>query len=314
MKHLKKYRWVIIASLFVVFITFIVLLLRTELMPKQPFSANISVVVYGEDTDRWRSFEQGLSLACTELGIETPTTIYSDEADPADQIERLQREIDAGAQGLIVAPVNSAEMENFMEQSAGKLPILLVESDAGQHQAISAANAQMGQDLAERVAADGIRSITLMQANQARQSVRQRYDAFVQRAEELGVAITLWESVPPAEMTKTLTYNINHMGTRAFAALDNETLERVIDAKISREIYIYGIGSSEKVVRALDTGKITAFCYQNEFTMGYISVMQLARQLGYSATPPESFVEYALVDKNNLYEPAIERLVFPILQ
>ena len=58
---------------------------------------------------------------------------------------------------------------------------------------------------------------------------------------------------------------------------------------------------------------ITEVCFQNEFSIGYLATLQLAAKLGKYQNKVENTIEYQIVNYENMYLPASERLQFPMI-
>jgi ribose transport system substrate-binding protein len=99
-------------------------------------------------------------------------------------------------------------------------------------------------------------------------------------------------------------------------ALDDESLEEVVDAvEISEStVDIYGIGSSNKIVHYLDYGVINSIVFQNEFNMGYLSIQELVGDIKENQNVLDIDIEFRTVNKETMYLPKNQRLVFPIVQ
>lgn len=273
-----------------------------------------SVVLYGKSSERWLSFDQGMRQACNELGIPKPVIVLADTSGMEEQARLLQREIGNGTKGILVAAADSASLEGFWGDEKPKVPVVFVETGAGEnHDVVCADNAGMGRELAQRIKADGVKEIYLLENNMQRQSVRERYNAFYEEAVQIGlevaVRITGGSSTAVAIFAGQATHG-------ALVAMDNETLEMAAEEIVPKSgTKLYGVGSSDKVVHFLDTGRIDGVCFENEFTIGYTATMLLAKQMGIkNVQVPEGAIEYKYVHRKNIYTPEIERVLFPIAQ
>lgn len=283
----------------------------------QPFS----VVLYGDSADRWFSFRQGLNQACEELGLPKPgLTLLSGNYGPEEQKSLIEREYNNGAKGLIVAACDSEDMLEFLTQFSFQLPLITVETGAGDLPNIATDDTAMGAELARQLCDTRAKDVVVLQAHMYRQSVQLRYAAFVDEAAKLGLSYTVWncEAQDPAQ-TDVAAYVAGRLSAAragTLVAFDNEALESTAEALRTAEgaPLLYGIGTSERVVYFLDSGIITGICFQNEFNMGYLSVKRLAGEMGILQPQTDVPIEYEYVHKENMYDPDIERLLFPMVQ
>lgn len=315
---MKRYRGRIIFGLLcLAFLLGLFAVLRTESAPPARKTADISVVVYGADAERWRSLDQGISQACAELGIEKPILTLSQSGDAAQQLSVLQREIDNGAGGLLVAAAGGEAMAPEIARMAELVPVVLVESGVGDAlPLISADNAEMGRLLASEMAGAG-QSVVVIRPAAPRDSVQARFNGFMAQAGALGIQTEVWEvNAASRQDLNYLTSRLRLENPDMLAAFDNETLEALSNAisLSGRSIGVHGIGNSSGVVHALDLGSVSEICFQNEFSIGYLGLMRLAGQMSLDAPEITGQVEYRLVTRQNMYDAEIERLLFPIIQ
>lgn len=314
---MKKHRGKIVFVLLCFgFVAALYAMLRADSVQTRPSSAQISVVLYGQ-VERWRSLDQGISQACGELGLEKPIILPSTEGAQA-QIEQLRREVANGADGLIVAATNSDELLEYLEAVSFSIPVIMVENGVGDAlPCVTANNAQMARDLASSIAKDG-GEMAILEANLNRASTRERYTAFLEAATALNITVRLLSPDESAlGLEGFLTQSLLENPPEVLLALDNDAMEAAVLAltATSSPTRLYGFGNSDKVVHALDRGLVTEVCFQNEFSLGYLATITLAKQMDLQNTnallPP---IEYRLVRRETMYEPDIERLLFPIIQ
>lgn len=318
MDFIKRHRGRIVFALAcLAFALILAALLQQSSQPEGRRNAGISVVVYADAAGRWRSLDQGIAQACDELSLEKPTiTAISSHSTAQQQIEILRRELQNGAQGFLVAAVDSAEMAEALSEIARQAPVVLVNTGAGALPAVSADDAEMGRALARSMEqVEG--SVAIIKTSTRRQSVADRYEAFVAEAGALGLDIVVWDmEIMPAYPDQRIAGQLRYEQPAALVAFDNETLEHAADAVTQSEscALLYGIGCSNKVVSALDSGVIHQICFQNEYSVGYLGLMTLADEMRLDVPAFGGGVEFEIVNRDNMYDQTIERLLFPIIQ
>ena len=70
--------------------------LNSDATPRQKYQ--ISVIVYGNNRDRWAFLREGLNQGASELPVELSFSAMAQEADPQEQIRVVNQEIRNGAQ------------------------------------------------------------------------------------------------------------------------------------------------------------------------------------------------------------------------
>lgn len=276
----------------------------------------ISVIAYDNgNNDRWRTMDQGIRQACIELGIEKPVITHVRRTGTTQTSNILQREINNGAQGILIVS-GTQEIVDCLSDTSLNLPIVLVENAFDEsYPCVGADNAGMGKALADYMA-DLPYNITVLETGLEQRSVAERYQAFCSRMEELNKPARAIPYDAFSEDLKTVlaaAFVSHNPRSEMLAVLDNDSLEAAIDA-VSADTTFCGIGSSDKVVHALDLGIIHGLVYQNEFASGYIGTMTLARRMGLAKPLEPMVVQYRLVTRESMYLEENERLLFPIIQ
>ena len=291
-------------------------LLQSDEREERLQDITISVVLYGENQNRWKALDQGIQQACNDLNIEKPLVHISGNYQSATQKNLLGRQIAEGADGVLIAPCNSTEMQPYLETIGKDLPLVAVENSAGvKIPYLSADNGEMGRQLAEKLKGSS-QKIVLLDTGTTRENVNLRRQAFLGEMEKNGTPFTLWSCTEaPPNYIGSVSRCMEELQPDILVALDTESLESTASIITpGGKVKVYGIGGSEKVVFGLDSQTITEVCFQNEFSIGYLATLQLAAKLGKYQNKVENTIEYQIVNYENMYLPASERLLFPMIQ
>ena len=97
-------------------------------------------------------------------------------------------------------------------------------------------------------------------------------------------------------------------------AFDAGTLEQAaaVMERLAKPPLLYGVGATNTIAYALEQGWITAIAAQNEFAAGYLAVeaaVEASRKVPRTAVEP---MEFSIVRKENMYDPANQKLLFPV--
>ncbi len=292
---------------------------------EDPF--NISVIVYGSNSDRWATLKQGIDQGAADFGAQVNFVTMTTEDDADEQRKLLEREITNGADGIIMAAADSYSMKDAVEQAALSLPIVMVETNVENVVGIpyiSADNYSMGLNIGRSVILNCNQEastksdikIALLMENQRKSSVYERYDGLMDSLKYSDFNLELWQreegddnlSLFIQERLKTNKVDI-------LIALDDASLEAVIDAvETNNYINVYGIGSTNKIIHYLDYGVINSVVYQNEFNMGYLSIQKFFTEDKEKENSPLTEIEFRTINRDTMYLPKNQRLVFPIIQ
>jgi ribose transport system substrate-binding protein len=287
-----------------------------EVEPKK-----VSVILYGNTIDRWESLKQGIDQAGKDIGTEINYVLMSTQHNKDEQLLLIQREIDNGADGILLAANDSTMDLGSIRKPSKSYPIVCIESGVANDSItlVSADNYTMGEELAKVIKEEenAIAKIAIIMDNQQRDSVEMRFDGFYNKITEKFYNLTYWnreqgENRPMIFAQRELTQE----AVDVVAALDNSSLEAVIDATINlnKKVKIYGIANSDKAVYYLDNGRIKSLVYQDEFSIGYIGLKRLLGLEQYNEAEIPNYIKYHVVNDANLYLPDNQRALFPFVK
>lgn len=288
----------------------------------------VSVIVNDSNNDRWIAMRQGLEQAANEENIQLNYVSTGVLTSEEEQKTLIEREVENGAQGVIVQLVSSMEPDQIFEQLDGSVAIMLLESDVepeGVYALTAPDNRKIGTALAEAVIADqdgslsGVR-IGVLSGSSTLLSMQQRLSGVKDTLEDAGAELT-WCIYDSTESFATeLATMQEDSPVDIIISLGNQETETVVDYLQTRQeeeqpFRLYGEGCSEKAVYYLDKGVITALVVPNEFNMGYQSVRSIAKQLQYKLSSADSEqVDSLVIRKENLYDEENQKILFPIVQ
>ncbi|MDR0357610.1 MAG: substrate-binding domain-containing protein [Clostridiales Family XIII bacterium] len=276
----------------------------------------IAVVLSGASQERWQSASRGIFQACDDLGIRRPQIVYSGAEDDATQLHIAEQEVEAGARALIIVANGDDETSEGLEALAKTIPIVTLESGTGGDiVAVGADDDALGAMLRNHIEknAPNAGKILIIESDAQRESVRERIDGFL-RAAGTNANISS-ENIGRLSQTtaKRVSVRMQFANADIAAVFDAETMDIVADAIAAVEIdtKIYGVGISEKAIQSLEQGSTEALCYVDEFSMGYISLMRVAEELGYDVERYPSEIKTRIITRDNLFDRDVERLIFP---
>lgn len=276
---------------------------------EQERQEEISVVLYSAGTGGWESFQEGIKRAEDDLSVNVNCVILQNGAGAEEQLAAIEREIENGAEGIIVAVTDYEALHNLIQENALTIPIVAVESGFNESTVplISADNYEMGKWLGEEILKDfsGQTDLTVALDSEPvhRDSVERREqglrDALEGKAEIISLRVA-----------------VNGEGADAAVALHKESLLALSELSNSalKDTKRYGIGNTASIVAALDQGRIEKLVFQNEFNMGYLAVETLLGKIGSVQSKERENIDCFCVSSENLYDTPYEQLLFPIVK
>lgn len=291
-------------------------------------SYSVSVIVSDSNNDRWTAMREGMEQAAVNNGIELNYMSTGVFSDTDEEMQIIAREIENGADGIIVQMVDSDVDLERMEFIDSSVALMLIETDVRPEELYAYTgpdNYEIGMAIAGAVLEDfGLESdgkkIGILIGNQGQVAMQKRLEGVKDTLEGTGVEIA-WEIADSPETVAKLTANQDESEVNAIIALGNEETEITVDYFVTEsdgkpvKSSLYGVGYSEKSVYYLDKGVIQRLVVPYEFNMGYQSMEEIAQQLKFHLTDAENRkVGYLVVDRETLYDEENQKILFPIVQ
>lgn len=259
--------------------------------PKQDETIQISFIARGKKTESWSTIEQGIEQAANDLNVEITPIYLSSENDASEQISLLNREVQNGADAVLIAPANSEDLRAPIEEAQKQVPVVAIESTVAGMETlpyIGCDNVSLGQALGEEILASGGKGtkVAILQNSLSCSSVKERYQGVLEVLQQYGMELSFWE-IPddPTQAYETAKTLLQRQDVNKAVALDGATLEAV--ARAEKELSppgvttvdIYGVGRTNQVVSYLEEKVITSIGVQNEFNIGYLGVKAAVDQI-----------------------------------
>jgi len=214
-------------------------------------------------------------------------------------------------------------MADAVEKASLTLPVVLIETNVAGVSGLdylTADNYSMGLNIGRSVILNSEESkkVAVLMENRQRSSIVERFDGFMDSLKYSDYEIDLWEREEDNEdLPQFIQDKLAITRADIVVALDDSTLEAVIDAlgTYDAAAEVYGIGSTNKIIHYLDYGIIQSIVFQNEFNMGYLSVQELFKDNKDKVNNYfETEIEFRTINRETMYLPKNQRLIFPIIQ
>lgn len=294
---------------------------------KSESPAVYSVILYQNTNDEWSTFVEGTEQAEEDLDIDVNYVYLARDDTAQEQAAAVRREIQAGSSGILLAPVDTEEVQKVLESMYFTVPVLCVETGAGDSFPVlrtddRAMGKAMGEAILEDMDKNGSqRKVVILTEYMERDSVRLRYEGLREALEKADDSVIIEERERIHEdfglgrFIKSVFYDDppylvtldKYMTEQAAAAWTGYRQENEKKELFCR---IYGIGNTARTVNELDNENIAALMYQNEFNMGYQGITYLTQKHREKWLKKNTAISYRIVTKESLYEDENERLLF----
>lgn len=297
-----------------------------------PVREHISVIVSNSSSGRWASFKAGLHQGAKDREIDL-RIVSTDTLRSLEEERRLaQREIDNGADAIILEPVMSDGLEEMVRELGSRVSVLLIETEMDtekgrkSYSCIRPDNQALGKALGNEVVLgekNGLkeRTVGILAGNGDLQSVQDRMESAGQILRDRGCVIKwtlmsssrsrIAERLPLMEKVDIILGLSDEMLETAAAYLNG----KIFTEETGERPALYGIGISNKSVYYLDHGVIRSMVVPNEFEMGYRSMEEAGEQLHHrKKSGTDRFIDYRIVHQDSIFNEENANLLFPITQ
>lgn len=288
----------------------------------------IAVIVQDADATQWAAFRYGLKMAAQDQKMEllvasTGTVLTVDE-----QIDAISREIEHGADAVIVHPVAGDDLEQRLKRIEKKVPVLLVECPASKERessmfpTVEPDHGAMGRALAEELKKDYNNNLSgkkygiLMQADEP-QAIMERKYGVADVLKDTGISCS-WVVMDSSVETERKNALENQPEVDIVIALDNNSLIKAAEAAAANNLHgalVYGIGNSTEAAYYLDTGSVECLVVPDEFSVGYQSLTETAESLNhYFRRMKSKVVPYTIIRREELFLKENQEILFTMSQ
>ncbi len=286
----------------------------------------VSVVIQNPDDHQWSAFQYGLKMAAEDQGAEVFVASAEEMLTVEEQRRVIEREIDHGADAVIIQPVPGADEGELLGKIKDKVPFVLIEpvnsegEDLSDGAVVTADHYGMGKALAEEVIRDhgstiGKKNFGIISGSGGSRAVILRENGFRERLEEIGAKIrwSIPELFPEEDDFLKVQPRVD-----VVIALDDYSMRMAGECSVAKDLHgalVYGIGNSTESVYYLDTGIAECLVVPDDFNMGYRSLSKASESLGHRISGGQKEeVTYTVLRRENLFSPENQKILFTMSQ
>lgn len=289
----------------------------------------IAVIPMGTTHEHWKAIHAGAEKAARELDVEVIWKGPQKEDDRAQQIAVVEDMISRGVSGIVLAPLDRTGLRAVVaEAQAAGIPTVTVDSGLEGDVAVSLVatdNYQGGVAGAERLVEvlDGKGRIILMRAMVGVESTADRERGFldeIRKHEGIEIlsenqygGVTVESGYQTAE---NLLNRYRDEVDGVFTPNESTTfgmLRALTDAGLAEKVKFVGFDTSEKLIQALEQGRLQGLVLQNPFKMGEEGVRTIVAHLRGEVVGKRIDTGVRVATPANMTEAEIARLLRPPL-
>ena len=275
----------------------------------------ISVIIREPDGSSWLSFRQGMEHAAGDIGADLRFLSLSRENDGAEQEELIRREAEGGTDIFVISAADPENLEQKLPELTDRCPTVALESSmstAGDQVVLD--NTAMGEDMARDLIqnwAGG--SVVLINSAPACTAVTQRLNGA--RSILTGRGIPVEErQCSASELEKQLPRMLSQTAARYVMVFEHTATEQAARARENGGVtsQIWGVGAGPSLVACLERGLIHSVAAWSDYAEGYLSVARALSLWEGTYTWQERDVDYLIVHREDIYDPEIQKILFPV--
>ena len=279
----------------------------------------ISVVIQDAEDTQWAAFRYGLKMAAQDQKVELVVASTADALTKEEQLNTIKREIELGADAVIVQPVPGDDLEQKLRHLEKKVPIMLVEYTAAKEReksqlpSVEPDHSAMGEALAEELKKDYCGNLSgkkygILMKSDAPQAMNSRRQGVEKALQDTGIVCS-WVVDSSVE---------NKPKVDIVIAMDNNSLIKAAEQAAANNLHgalVYGIGNSTQAAYYLDTGSVECLVVPDEFSVGYYSLTEAAERLRHFFRGMKSrVVAYTVIRREELFEERNQEILFTMCQ
>lgn len=317
MSSKKIYTFVLLGSSLICFLVFFLLTNKQE-------KKNVSQVSFfsresAEEYNR-TSLKQGIEQGAKDFGAVLTVQFLNNTGSASDMVDLLEKEIENKTDAILVEPVDEEAVLEKLKKCGKEIPVVLVNAgftDSDDFAKITCDNKKLGKDMASEIMKENQenRKVLLVTEPLVFQDDKEACEGI---EEGLGGACEIEHLVLSGDeeqrqnqITERLKKGDIHAAVALSAGSRNlELLGRLKRRdQIPREVLVYGIGKNNQIIADMEDGYIQAVGVINSYSVGYLSVQQAIQGRG-----QEKEVMASIINKDEIYTPENQRMLFTLVQ
>lgn len=285
----------------------------------------IKVIVKKSDHSYWSVVKLGAEAAGKEFGIKVDYLGPTDEKDIDGQIRMVNEAIDEKADAIVLAASDYIKLVDVAEDAVSqKIPVLIIDSELKSNKMksfIGTDNADAGYTLGESLVQKvGEKcNIAVMSFVKGAASAVQREQGFekaLSKYPDIKVLSKVYcnsDENTAKQLTEELVEKYPDMdAVVCLNAYGTAGTARAIEKlDLAGKIKIIGFDSTPEEVSYVEKDIIQSLVIQNPFSMGYQGVKYALAAVRDEAVPKLINTGSKVIDKDNMYQPENQKLVFP---
>lgn len=288
----------------------------------------ITLITMDSMDEHWLTVKAGAEAATKELkNVKVVFRAPAQKTDPNEQTRMVEDAITQKVNAILLAPTDSSALVPAVEKAYNsKIPLIVIDSPVSTTKIasfVATDNYQAGrmaaEKLAELIGKKG--KVAIINAQPGAGSVRAREQGFKDmiKAKYPNIKIVTVQycngdkALALSQTMDILSANPDLAGFYACNEGSTVGVARGIKEKgVKGKVKVVGFDRSQDVINALQDGYIQAIVVQNPFKMGYMGVKMAIDKINGKKILSKVDTGVAIVTKDNMNKPDIQKLLYPL--
>lgn len=281
--------------------------------------SNISVIVDIPQDSINLNLQEGTKKAAQAYHADMHfLNLHDYEAQQMDIQTLVQRELDAGCEGIVLQCGSSRVTEEILENIPVGVPVVLWDTEAESPRVkahVSFDREAIARLLVEKVseARDKGQSVTLVSHKDCGDQVKSTHDLLEELFPQAGIMVRRVELADYAE-AKALVGGLAAQGGNMVVSCDTQALEAMAQVCENNgcELPLFGMGWSGMIREQLEKENIAGVAVIDAYGAGYFGVQKLTMIMtGEDQNEEERIFQTIWVTGENMYDRSREAILFP---
>jgi ribose transport system substrate-binding protein len=307
---------------------------RKEDVTRENGRLTIAVIPKGTIHEFWKTIYAGAEMAGQELGVDILWKGSLKEDDREAQISVIENIITRGVNGIVLAPLDDTALRRPVDEAMRNgIPVVIFDSGLQGDNYVSYVatdNFKAGQFAGQYMAKllNGKGNVAVLRYAEGSDSTTKREDGFLDSIGAFAgikivtsnqyAGVTTEGALQAAEnlLSRFVGNEGNLQIDGIFCATEPTALGilRALENEgYAGKVKFVGFDSSEKMIAALRSGKLSGFVVQNPMQIGYLAVKTLVGHIRGEHVPRRIDTGSTLVTLENIDQPQIHDLLNPDL-
>lgn len=288
----------------------------------------ITLIAKMKSGDYWNTVKMGADAAAREFGVNVEFAAPQDEQDIEEQKRLMNLAIEQKVGAIVLAAGDFTALVEVTEKAYDQhLPVIMIDSEVNTqkyHSYISTDNVEAGKKAGEKLVeiAGGNCRVAIMNFVQGSRNAQEREAGVLQvlsRYPQIQVVAKEY-CLSDTRLAVNLTRKIIEekspvdviVALNSFAAVG---VSQVVDEmNLENRVKVVAFDSIAEEIDFLDKDVIQATIVQNPFNIGYLGIKHAVEAMQGKKIPKRVDTGIKIIDKNNMYLPENQKLLFPFIK